>query len=177
MRRVVALFVALVALAGACSSSGSDTDEQGRDGKGFDTPTDGDAVPDLSFERLDGSSATLRGYEGKPLVINFFGSWCEPCAREMPGFEALHRQYGDEITFLGLAVNDRVEDAQGLVDRTGVTYDLGLDPKSEILTALDGVAMPTTVLVSADGVVVGHHTGELKQGALETLIEERLYPG
>ena len=75
---------------------------------------------------------------------------------------------------LGLAVNDRVEDAQGLVDRTGVTYELGLDRQSEVITALEGVAMPTTVLISADGAIVGLHTGELDPDELKELVAEKL---
>ena len=66
---------------------------------------------------------------------------------------------------LGLAVNDRRRGAaQGLVDPTGVTYDLGLDRQGEVVTALEGVAMPSTVLISGDGVIVEHHTGEFEAG-------------
>jgi cytochrome c biogenesis protein CcmG/thiol:disulfide interchange protein DsbE len=134
-------------------------------------------IPDLTFTRFDGTTAHLRDYEGKPLVVNFFASWCVPCTREMPAFQAEHQAQGDKVQFLGLAVNDRPEDAQGLIDATKVTYALGLDPKSKVITALGGAAMPTTLFISADGVVVGMHTGELKQDELETLIKQRLFPG
>lgn len=180
MRRAALLLVVAV-LAGGCSDKKPTTEAScaslGADGKGFDCPVKGDEVPDLAFTRFDGSTASLRDYDGTALLVNFFASTCLPCRREMPGIEALSHQYADELRVLGLAVNDRLEDAQQLVEDTGVTYDLGLDPKSEVLLRLGGVALPTTVLISSDGVVVGMHTGDLKQDALQKFIEDRLHPG
>jgi thiol-disulfide isomerase/thioredoxin len=151
------LIVALVGLA-ACSSGDGGRSE----------------VASISYERFDGTTASLGDYEGRPLVVNFFASWCAPCVTEMPALEEVHQKYGDEIAFLGLAMNDTVEDAQALVDRTGVTWDLGRDPRGEIIRELGGIGMPTTVLVTAEGEVVETHVGELSRKELTDLIEDEL---
>lgn len=57
-----------------------------------------------SFQMLDGSSASFEKYRGRPLVVNFFGSWCAPCLAEMPGFERTSQDLGGRWPFWGLAM-------------------------------------------------------------------------
>ena len=151
----IAVVGALVVVA-ACSN-GSGQGEAGR-----------------TFETFDGATASLDDYQGQPLVLNFFASWCPPCIREMPAFEEAHQTYGDQVAFLGLAVNDTVEDSTAIVEETGITYDLGRDPRGDLIAELGGIAMPTTVLVAADGTILDVHSGELSAAGLETRITEDL---
>lgn len=116
----------------------------------------------------------LSSLRGKPVVVNFFASYCVPCITEMPDFEAVHRQVGDEVTFLGLAVADRDDEAQELVQRTGVTYRTARDFRSEVITALGGTLLPTTVLLGADGGIVAVHPGALDADELRDLLVEEL---
>ena len=132
----------------------------------------GEPAPDTAFERFDGSAASLADYQGRPLVLNFFASWCAPCVREMPDFEAVHQRLGDQVAFLGIANQDRLADAQQIVDETGVSYDLGRDPSGDLLVDVGGIVMPTTVFVSADGEVLELHNGELSADELAARIEE-----
>ena len=108
-------------------------------------------------------------------MVNFFGSWCAPCTTEMPAFERVHEAYGDRVAFLGLAVNDTVEDALGIVEQTGVTWDLGRDPRGVLVEELGGIGMPTTVLVDGRGRLLEAHTGELSARELTELIEEHFF--
>ncbi|CAN5130735.1 hypothetical protein BH18ACT4_BH18ACT4_10930 [soil metagenome] len=137
----------------------------------------GDSVepaPDLSFELLDGSEVSLAGYEGRPLVVNFFAHWCAPCVTEMPALEEVHQDMGDDVAFLGLSVQETQEEAQALVDETGVTYDIARDPRGEAVTALGGVGMPTTVLIDAEGNIAESHTSELSAGEITEMIRSEL---
>ncbi len=136
----------------------------------------GTPAPTTSFATLDGGTASIVDYAGRPLVVNFFGSWCAPCIAEMPAIEEVHRRHAGTIAFLGLAVRDRAEDAAGIVERTGVTYDIGLDPAVELHAAFGGYVMPATALVSADGRILHVHQGELDAARLERLIGEHLRP-
>jgi cytochrome c biogenesis protein CcmG/thiol:disulfide interchange protein DsbE len=108
------------------------------------------------------------------VVVNFFASWCPPCVKEMPDFEAVHQELGDKVAFVGIDVRDSVSAAEDLVDRTGVTYTIGRDPSGEVFQSFDAVNMPTTFLISADGVVVDTHPGAMPADELRKRIESKL---
>ncbi len=127
----------------------------------------GDPAPTETFERFDGSEATFADYRGTPLVVNFFASWCAPCVREMPAFEAAHQEMGDQVAFLGMNNQDRAADGEAIAEKTGVSYDLARDPDGDFLSAFGGIVMPTTVFIDAEGTVVEVHNGALSQSALE----------
>lgn len=127
-------------------------------------------VHEIEYETLDGEPATLTRYAGRPLVINFFASWCAPCVEEMPDFERFHQEQGDRYVVLGLAV-EGARPARDLVAEVGVTYAIGLDQR-DILVELGGVAMPTTVFVSANGDLLDSHSGILQYDDIVSRAEE-----
>lgn len=134
------------------------------------------ALDDVTFTTYDGEVVALASLRGTPTVVNFFASTCAPCVKEMPALEEVHQELGDSVTFLGLAVQDRPEDAKALVQQTGVTYRTALDKDGSVLNALDGILLPTTVLLDADGTVLDQHTGELTADGLRELIANALGP-
>jgi thiol-disulfide isomerase/thioredoxin len=134
----------------------------------------GEPVPDVSWFTFDGANASIADYEGRPLVINFWASWCPPCITEMPAFEEVHQALGDEVAFLGIDVQETAAEGLAFLDTVEVTWDLGRDPDGDMVTKLGGVGMPTTVLIDAEGIVQYIHTGELSGDALSDLIDEKL---
>ncbi|MEM9713712.1 MAG: TlpA disulfide reductase family protein [Actinomycetota bacterium] len=129
-------------------------------GAGSDA-TGGEGHLDIAYEVVDGQPVALSDFAGEPLVVNFFASWCGPCRAEMPDFEDVHQQLGDEVRFIGLAVNDRTNDAIEIVEDTGITYEWGIDTDTAIFEAYEAAVMPTTVFVAADGTIVEVHAGIL----------------
>jgi thiol-disulfide isomerase/thioredoxin len=153
------------------------------DDDGDDTPVgeialtpEGDApsVDEVTFTTFDGEEVPLSSLRGGPTVVNFFASTCVPCVTEMPAFEEVYQEVGDEVAFLGLAVADRADDALALVEQTGVTYPTAQDPDSAVITALGGSVLPTTVLLDADGEIVATHNGELDADQLRGLLADEL---
>jgi len=132
----------------------------------------GDKTVDASFTRFDGSRASVRDYRGKPVVMNFFSSTCVPCQTEMPALEHIHRTAGDKVAFLGLDVQDTVESGKAFVESVGVTWDMGRDPDASILQSLGGTALPTTVLLDANGRIVYQHLGALQVPDLERQLRQ-----
>ncbi len=126
------------------------------------------------FTTFDGDEVALSSLRGTPMVVNFFASTCIPCITEMPAFEEVHQELGDQVTFLGLAVADRPEDAEAMVDQTGVTYRTGQDRDGEVISALGGTVLPTTVLLGADGEIVATRAGEISGGELRRLLVDEL---
>jgi len=152
----------IVVALGGDDSSGGDVSAEGLEPIATVGDVTGRSVPDLELDGFSGGTVALTDYDGRPMVVNFFASWCVPCVREMPDFEAVHQELGDRVAFVGIDVQDSLDDAQELVDDTGVTYDLALDPSGDLLSAIGGIQMPTTALVDADGVVI-----ELVNGAMD----------
>lgn len=140
------------------------------------TPTDEEpADPDeVTFTTFDGETVALASLQGTPVLVNFFASTCVPCITEMPDLEEVHQELGDQVTFLGLALQDRPDDALDLVERTGVTYRTAQDKDASVIAALGGTVLPTTVLLDADGEVVATHNGQLDADDLRDLLADEL---
>ncbi len=111
-------------------------------------------------------SRKLGEYRGKPLVVNFFASWCPPCVREMPEFQQVFERLEGQVAFLGLSQDRSAQDALDLVAATGVTYDIGWDLDLEIYQATESIAMPTTAFISPDGDLLDTFAGLLNEAAL-----------
>ena len=136
----------------------------------------GPAVPDRTFTTFEGATTSLTAYEGEPIVVNFWASWCPPCIAEMPEFERVHQERRDEVRFIGLNTQDELELARALAAQTGVTYDLGLDPDGALFNDFEIIAMPSTIFVNGAGAIVHRHAGILNEQQLHALIDEHLTP-
>lgn len=127
----------------------------------------------VSFVMFDGSTSSFDAFKGKPLVLNFWASWCPPCIAEMPDFQAASEVFQGEVAFLGMNMQDSNRSAaERLVAETGVRYQLALDPDGALFARFGGIGMPTTVFIDADGSVVDTHTGALFGDVLEERIRE-----
>ena len=107
-------------------------------------------APPFSLPLLvgDGELASSE-LEGKPLVINFWGSWCEPCKEELPAFQSTYDDYQDEVEFVGINMKDDLDAARAMADDFGLTYPLVIG-ETELETEFDLVGYPTTVFITSD---------------------------
>lgn len=137
------------------------------------TPS-GEPVPvdEVTFTTFDDEVVALASLQGGPVLVNFFSSTCIPCITEMPAFEEVHQELGEQVTFLGLAVADRPADALALVEQTGVTYRTARDADSAVINALGGTILPTTVVLDAEGEIVARHAGALDADQLRALLAD-----
>jgi thiol-disulfide isomerase/thioredoxin len=135
----------------------------------------GDRLPVVKLTTLDGDVASWDQFDGKPMVLNLWASWCPPCIKEMPDFEVVHQDVQDRITFVGLNSQDIAEQAKTMAAQTGVTFTLLRDARGDLLEALQGVGLPMTVFVDAEGRIVDIHNGPLTEAALRAELD-RLFP-
>lgn len=134
----------------------------------------GAPAPNVRLEYLDGGVQDLAEVAGRgtPVVMNFWASTCVPCLAEMPAFEQVRAETEGELTFVGVNVADTQAAADEMVQRTGIRFRSARDPRSEIFAVYGGIALPRTVLIDGDGVVVATHTGELDEVTLTKLLDE-----
>ena len=166
---------ALAVLAAACSGAPDAADAPEGDGATTSSQAQGDPIPTDTFETFAGETVSLADYAGRPVVVNFWASWCPSCVAEMSAaFLPAQQQVGEQVAFLGMNIQDERSRALELVEETGVLFDLAEDPDGTLYTALGGLGMPFTVFVSADGQVVDAHNGPLTENQLVDKINEVL---
>lgn len=135
----------------------------------------GASAPDVTLSMQDGSTLDLASLQGRPVVLNFWASWCPACVAEMPDFQRVHEQLGDAVAFIGVNTQEvSAAAAAGLLAQTRVGYDIALDPRGELFRRFGGFAMPTTVFIGADGAVVDVHAGVLFADDLSARLAELL---
>jgi len=113
-------------------------------------------APDFSLGLFDGSRFTLSSslQSGKPVVVNFWASWCGPCADEAPILQDAARRYGDRVTFVGVDVQDLDADAQAFVRKYGITYSNGSGNAGPISIQYGMRGVPETYFIAPDGRLV-----------------------
>ena len=127
----------------------------------------------MAFELFDGGETTIAEFgDGKPIVLNFWASWCPACVAELPDFQAVSEERIDDVTFLGLAnMDDRAAGVE-LLEASGVTYTIGDDPGGDFFREFELLAMPSTIFISAEGEIIDTFAGQLNDTALNDLIDE-----
>jgi cytochrome c biogenesis protein CcmG/thiol:disulfide interchange protein DsbE len=116
--------------------------------------------------RHPGSHLDLQVPPGRPTVVSFFASWCDPCRRELPLLAAASRRLGERVAFLGVDVRDSRRGALAMLDGAGVQYPAVADPDAAITGRFGLRGMPSTVFVARDGRLIGLVMGRLTDGSL-----------
>jgi thiol-disulfide isomerase/thioredoxin len=121
-----------------------------------------DGLPDATLPCLGGGrDVRLAGLEG-PLLINVWASYCAPCREELPVLQQLHEAAGDDVTVLGLDFEDPAPGAAlQLAADAGVTFASVADPDADVRADLEVMALPQTVFVDGDGIVVATERRQL----------------
>jgi len=106
-----------------------------------------------SFQTVDGTTASLADYRGRVVVLNFWGTWCVPCRRELPELVELDRALEDrDVEIVGVAVDSGdAEDVRAFADRYGIEYPLWLADMATVLSEFEAVGYPFTLLIDRDG--------------------------
>ena len=113
-----------------------------------------------------GQRVTLSQYAGKPLIVNFWASWCPPCQKETPLLAAFYRDHGGRVAVVGLDENDTSTAALKFAHAKDVTYPVGFDPGMTAANAYGVSALPQTFVLNAQHRIVEHLYGVLTSAQL-----------
>ncbi|TMI80302.1 MAG: TlpA family protein disulfide reductase, partial [Bacillati bacterium ANGP1] len=123
-------------------------------------PPVGRPAPDVTLPLFSGGTLDIHRLRGRPIVLNFWASWCVPCRSETPLLVSLHQTYGPRgIVFAGVDVEDQERDARAFIAEFHVDYLVARAPDEKAMDAYSVVGVPTTVFIGADGVVVDAYAG------------------
>jgi len=139
--------------------------------------SDGPAAADWALVdlRTGTGQVGLRQFAGRPVVLNFWASWCVPCRKEMPALGHEARAETGRVVFVGVDTNDSRSPALALAHQTGVGYPLAFDPTANVARIYGVFGLPTTVFISPRGRIVGRNIGALTTARLSQLLAE-LFP-
>ena len=132
-------------------------------------------APDFTVYDLEGDPHKLSDFRGKPVILNFWATWCGFCEAEMPDFEEKYQQYGDQIHFLMVDVTDgqqeTVEKASAFIAERGFTFPVYYDTAMEATASYGTGGLPVTYFLDAEGYFVAWQQGMLTADTLQKGID------
>ena len=135
-----------------------------------ESPSPGFMAPDFELQTLDGDLIRLSELRGRPVVLNFWASWCGPCRAETPHFQTFSENFAEELVVLGVNQQESAETITGFADEFDLTYPLLLDERGLVYQTYAVFGLPTTYFISAEGVIVDVIPG----GATEAVLVEKV---
>lgn len=132
-------------------------------------------APDFTVYDLEGNPVKLSDFFGKPIVLNFWASWCGPCQSEMPDFQEKYLELGDSIQFLMVNMTDgqreTVELASAFIAQEGYTFPVLYDTQAQAAMTYSVYSLPTTYFIDAQGNVAAQATGAIDAATLQKGID------
>jgi cytochrome c biogenesis protein CcmG/thiol:disulfide interchange protein DsbE len=128
----------------------------------------GQPAPDFALVDLDGNAVSLADLRGRPLIVNFWASWCGPCVEEFPLLERASRTHGAHgLAVVGIVFRDNSEAARAFMQRMGAGWRALMDPGGRVAERYGIYGPPETFFINAEGVVVARQIGQLGAADLD----------
>lgn len=132
-------------------------------------------APDFTVVDVEGNEHKLSDFFGKPIVLNFWASWCGPCKSEMPDFDEVYAEYKEDVHFLMVNLTDghqeTIESAKKFIEEQGYSFPVYYDTKSEAMMAYYAYSIPMTFFIDAEGKMVAYAQSAISKEVLLQGIE------
>ena len=137
-------------------------------------PMPGAMAPDFTLTTIEGEQITLSELRGRPIIVNFWATWCGPCRQETPHFQAFYEQHQDQVVMLGINQRESLEQINQFSDEFGMTYPILLDQQGAVYSDYQVFGLPTTWFVIPDGVLISVAPGGVSAAYLEAQLAQYL---
>lgn len=134
----------------------------------------GRTATDFTITLFSGERFNLAEQRGKPVLVNFWASWCPPCKEEAPVLERAWKKYKDRVVFVGVDIWDENADALAFMDRYGITYPNGPDPSGAVAIEYGVTGLPESWFLDRDGTLVRRWVGGMNDRQIEAFLEEAM---
>lgn len=137
---------------------------------------EGNMAPDFELGLASGETVKLSDYRGKKVILNFWATWCPPCKAEMPHMQKYYEKNKDNdmtILAVNLTALDKGRDAiDQFVKDYGLTFPIALDEKNKVGTEYQALTIPTSYIISPDGIITKKYVGPMDEDIMEKLLKE-----
>lgn len=121
--------------------------------------SEGDAAPDFTASLADGTTFTLSEQQGKVILLNFWATWCGPCVREMPAFERLYLEYGEDAAILAVNCLEDTGTVDAFISENEYTFPIAYDTDGSINMRYPTQGIPYTLVIDKEGVIQKIYVG------------------
>ena len=143
---VLGMILLLVVGTVACGKAEENATEEGQETN---------LAPDFTVYDMEGNAVSLSDFRGKPVVLNFWASWCGPCRSEMPDFQKIYEEYKEDVVFLMVNLTDgsqeTVETVTSFIEKSGYTFPVYVDTDLDAARAYSVNSVPRTYFINAEG--------------------------
>ena len=131
-------------------------------------PQEPKPAPSFSLVDMDGKHATLEDFKGKPLIINFWATWCFPCKKEMPELEKVYRERkGEGLAMVLINAKEKKDVVKDFIDKNGYTFTVLLDESGDANNKFEVFGLPTTFFIDKEGIIRYTYMGEMTMGVMK----------
>ncbi len=140
-------------------------------------PRSGQPAPDFSLNGTDKQTLQLSQFRGKPVMVNFWATWCGPCSAEMPNIEKVYEQHSNgDVVILAVNQNESADQVQGYADLYRLHFPILLDNRGQVGDMYRVQALPTTIFIDRTGIIREIHIGgpmspEFIEGRIQSLLK------
>jgi thiol-disulfide isomerase/thioredoxin len=138
---------------------------------------EGSAAPGFTLKTLEGGTLSLSDYKGRPVLINFWASWCGPCKTEMPEIIAAYNAHKDsdlEVLAVNATQLDLLDDVKSFVAEFKMPFPVLLDEDNRVNRDYSIIGLPTSVFIAADGTISGVNVGPMTRDVIEKYLADIL---